>query len=200
MLAGRGHGARAAQLARLALLACSSFAAVAQVADTSSPCSDNVIIHTEVSSGGKAMSQATAHIAAAIRSNLSWFRLTKGSNPWVVEQGSINSARAWYDSPRFKPNNCEGRVNGSNCDEYPPLATKEGGPRSAIGVNRIGPSFPSLLPIDGSHNKRSGATFGAFYKSCNLESKGFFVVPVQSSGPGVGPLDLARLPSFWLCG
>jgi RHS repeat-associated protein len=187
----RGSARRfAEQLAK----ACVAATAFSVVADTANPCTGGnaVLFHTERSIGGIDISEATEHIAESMSRHPSWGLLTKGTNAWVAERGSVPRARGWYDLKEFRPNDCEGRV-GLACDEYPPLATIEGGPRSN--------PFPSLKPIDGTHNSASGATFGAGYTACPIaQNEQFLVVPIQGTpitgipgGPGV-----SKVPSFWL--
>jgi hypothetical protein len=80
--------------------------------------------------------------------------------------------KGWYK--RGAANACTGKTGLTlkmDCDEYPYLSTREGGPGA------------SLRPIDASDNHRAGARLGELYSRCGVrrDQASFLVIPLAAT-------------------
>ena len=92
---------------------------------------------------------------------------------WVPE--SQRAREGWY---RFRVSPCTGRTGnttGNDCEEYPPRATREGGPGA------------DLAPVDSDDNQAAGRKAGTFYNKCRVGASGsrhdFLMVPLPKDSP-----------------
>ncbi len=184
----QGLGQRASEIAKWAIAACTAIATVDVVADLpEGPCDGDrpVIFHTDRSHTDRFdVSQATDHIQDAILDiNFAWFTLQQGPN---------GSTEGWYTKAKYKPLCVDVRGPGQHCDEYPPIATIQGGENHD--------PLPSLRPISRSHNERSGGSFREFYRQC-AKGEPFGVVPIHFASRLPLPLTtgfvIAKVPTFW---
>ncbi len=89
---------------------------------------------------------------------------------WVVP--AARARKGWYKKLRVTPctsNTLQG--SGKQCDEYPFLSTREGGPGA------------SLQPVSQADNSRHGGRVNQFYSVCHLRQQGkrFLVVPLPAA-------------------
>jgi len=95
---------------------------------------------------------------------------------------SKRASKGWYDDEE----NCQDRLTGQQCDEYPYISTEQGGPGNGV----------SLKLIDGPDNMNEGAQLGGFYKFCGLAAepegspdRNFLVIPIPEE----------TMPTVYVC-
>jgi hypothetical protein len=131
---------------------------------------------------GADVREATNHDLAA----LGW----PINDPWMGNQ-AVNPGWAELEyrprseggNPKWKNNlwPCTETQSGQNCDEFPFLATAQGGGSAS--------PLPNLEPIDAIQNQQQGSFYSAFLSNCGISQGStppeFLVVPVlpQSSTP-----------------
>lgn len=125
------------------------------------------------------------HDLEAITSNAAWTELTHARRAErVAELEAAGWSESWYDGHPL----CEGKLVGQQCDEYPYMASEQGGPRSGAAPTDPPETWlgASLKKVDGDQNRREGGFLGNFKQSCGIIEQGrgapFLVVPVPGTG------------------
>jgi hypothetical protein len=115
----------------------------------------------------------------------------------------------WFN--QFDPCTISPRPSGTACDEYPNMASQEGGPfdASALGTTA------SLALINANHNSVEGGKLLSFYGKANgcdialaapappyvpQESSEFLVIPMPAwPSQGANGVEWLGLPTLWKC-
>jgi hypothetical protein len=158
-------------VAQIVLAQCYSRVSFAGAGDPYKECSDKPIF----ASGRSDVDVATDHDIEALTQVPSWVGLS-------YRPAALNpSPSGWQSNDPA----CAGKTQEQNCDEYPFLATEQGGAQAV--------PFPSLKLINGAKNQLQGSLYSSFLATCHVTQadKEFLAIPL--------PPSAAALPTLAIC-
>ena len=158
-IAQRATKPMAEEFAKEIARTCAAATAISTIPGVDNPCGAGADIYIS----GIDIPQTTAHIGGAISSGQP-FILTRATNP-IGE-----TVRGWYNRVAYPE--CQGRVSGDWCDEYPFFSTLQGGPGASL---RVVPGWEQEIQRNTLNNW--------FYARCPVPIGRSFIVLTNFSWP-----------------